>query len=83
MCQFFLVIALETALHSLWLCGLPEDRKEMQTLWCHSARGSAVALDKPCRIRYGRTKRGGAPLRCMYALTPTRLRVLKPTVRLG
>jgi hypothetical protein len=45
MCQFFLVIALETALHSLWLCGLPEDISPLST---NGSYGNANALVPQC-----------------------------------
>ena len=45
MCQFCLVIALETALHSLGLWGLPEDISPLST---NGSYGNANALVPQC-----------------------------------
>ena len=45
MCQFLLVVALETALHSLWLCGLPEDISPLAT---NGSYGNANAMVLQC-----------------------------------
>jgi hypothetical protein len=44
-CQFCLLIALKTALHSLWLCGLPEDISPLST---NGSYGNSNAMVPQC-----------------------------------